>query len=138
MSTRDWKHLGRELQAARIAAGFNTLEDLARAVNLSSRILGDIEAGRRESYRPSTLHRVERAVGWTTGSYESVLAGGSPRLAEDGPGEQGSRPTDATPVGYGIDPDVLVELATATPEQIQRVKDFLLGIKYGDPGRRRA
>jgi transcriptional regulator with XRE-family HTH domain len=39
-----------------------------------------LEAGRRGSYRPQILRRLERALGWRAGSIRRVLAGGQPLL----------------------------------------------------------
>ena len=51
-----------------------------------------IESGRRGSYRPQVLRRLERALGWRAGSIRRVLAGGRPE--PEGEGETASPVAD--------------------------------------------
>lgn len=40
-------------------------------------------------------------------------------------------PTPAVPVGAGVDPEVLAELQELSPTDVQRVRDFMRGIRSG-------
>lgn len=55
-----------------------TRESFAEATKLSTRILGDLEKGRRDSYSQGTLLVVENALEWEPGSIQSILDGGDP------------------------------------------------------------
>jgi hypothetical protein len=83
MDKRDWERLGDEVVRRRVHLGMKTREALADATRLSSRVLSDIEKGRRTSYGPGTLITVERALRWLPGSIERVLGGDQPLAHED-------------------------------------------------------
>ena len=77
-ATADWRRLGKEVVNRRVELGFNTREKFAVHAQISSRILCDIENGKRSSYDRATLVKLERAAGWDYGSVDSVLVGGVP------------------------------------------------------------
>lgn len=64
----------------RIALGLRTREQAAIATALSVRLLADLEHGKRDTYEPFTLVRLEQGLGWLPGSIDAVLAGGYPTL----------------------------------------------------------
>lgn len=74
---RDWIGLGKAIVARRRSLGF-TAAGLATAMSQSPRTVGDLENGRRASYRVSTLRALENALAWKAGSVEQILAGGDP------------------------------------------------------------
>lgn len=76
----DWERLGRYVVARRTELRFRSRTDFAAAVQLSARLLADIEKGRRSNFDPVTLAAVEAALGWETGSVGEVLGGGEPRV----------------------------------------------------------
>lgn len=76
----DWERLGEYVVQRRVERGFNTRGELAAAVQVSSRLLGDIEKGRRGNYDPVTIARLESALGWTSGSVRRIVEGGEPTL----------------------------------------------------------
>ena len=76
---QDWSHLGRLVRERRTDIGL-TQAEVQSAGGPSPATLYLIEAGRRGSYRPQVLRRLERALGWRAGSVRRVLAGGQPTL----------------------------------------------------------
>jgi transcriptional regulator with XRE-family HTH domain len=80
---QDWSRLGRLVGERRTDLGL-TQAEVHSAGGPSPATLYLLEAGRRGSYRPQILRRLERALGWRAGSIRRVLAGGQPLLdAED-------------------------------------------------------
>jgi transcriptional regulator with XRE-family HTH domain len=76
---QDWSHLGRLVRERRTELGL-TQAEVQTAGGPSPATLYLIEIGRRGSYRPQVLRRLERALGWRAGSVRRVLAGGQPML----------------------------------------------------------
>ncbi|WP_216918041.1 helix-turn-helix domain-containing protein [Nocardia noduli] len=64
--------------------GMYTREDLARGAGVSVRTLGTLERGDRLLGR-AVLEKVERALGWRSGSALAVLAGEQPQVVLDRP-----------------------------------------------------
>ena len=75
----NWSHLGGLVRERRTELGL-TQAELQSVGGPSPATLYLIEAGRRGSYRPQVLRRLERALGWRAGSVRRVLAGGQPTL----------------------------------------------------------
>lgn len=61
------------MQARRLELGFQTKTGLAEAADLSGRIVGAIERAERDSYSPSTLWKLDRALQWERGSSQALL-----------------------------------------------------------------
>lgn len=59
--------------------GLSTATALAARMKVSSRIIGEIENGRRNSYRNVTLWSLDDALFWERGSAQAILNGGEPR-----------------------------------------------------------
>lgn len=78
MDEQDWERLGRHVIDRRVNIGLRTREALAAKSGLSTRLLGDIEKGRRTSYSPGTLAVIEQALHWVSGSAKAILEGGEP------------------------------------------------------------
>ena len=76
---QDWSRLGRLVRERRTDLGL-TQAEIHGAGGPSPATLYLLEAGRRGSYRPQVLRRLERALGWRAGSIRRVLAGGQPVL----------------------------------------------------------
>lgn len=83
MEKQDWERLGSRVVDRRVALGMRTREALADTSGLSSRLLGDIEKGRRESYSPGTFAVLEQALQWTSGSVSEILRGGEPGYVDN-------------------------------------------------------
>lgn len=62
---------------------WRTREDFAKATGLSTRLLSDLETGRRSRYQPATLATVEAALGWSPGTCERLAQGGRVRREAD-------------------------------------------------------
>ncbi|WP_412078970.1 helix-turn-helix domain-containing protein [Streptomyces xanthophaeus] len=78
--TRDWERLAHAIEAARDAKGL-TQVGLAEAAGISESTVQNLESGAERKRTPSTLPKVEEALGWAPGSGLAVLAGGEPTLA---------------------------------------------------------
>jgi transcriptional regulator with XRE-family HTH domain len=107
-----------------------TQGQLAHRADISVSGVQKLEDPTSTAARPRTLPKVEKALGWPAGAGDAILRGEEPPKLPAGR-RVGDKPSSA-PVGQGIDPEFLVELATSTPEQLQRVRDFLRGIKEGN------
>ena len=101
MPGRAWTRLGDRVAAARVAAGFRTREAFAAHAGISSRTLGDVERGRRESYDPATLAAIEHALGWPSGSVDAMLAEDRESLPAEPPDALTANPTLAA---FAADP----------------------------------
>jgi transcriptional regulator with XRE-family HTH domain len=80
----DWTRLGRAVVTRRVELGMHTRQALAEKTGLSTRILGDLENGRRTSYDPATLARVEQALQWLPGTVDRILAEGDAQASDVG------------------------------------------------------
>lgn len=76
-----WVILGKAVVARRIRMGYGTREKFAQAAGISSRLLSDIENGKRTSYDPATLVKLEEALKWEPGGVDATLAGGDAEVA---------------------------------------------------------
>lgn len=105
--------------AAEMAARRWNPSDLAHKAKSDPGTIGDFLNGNRWP-KLSTQGKIEEALGWPAGSIRSIALGGDVPKAED---------SRSIPVGSGVDPELLADLATSTDAEVQRVKDFLRGIK---------
>lgn len=103
----DWIRLGKAITRRRVELGLDTIAAFARHVGLSTRLLGDLEGGRRASYDPATLAKVEQALDWPGGRVEEILnQWDQPFMAIEGP----------TPDTYTIGPaDSIAAITPADP-----------------------
>jgi hypothetical protein len=81
MGGLDRKRLAREVISRRVELGMNTTKALAEKAQLSPRMLGDVENGRRDNFSPGAKAQIERALRWDAGSIDAVLTGKSPRVS---------------------------------------------------------
>jgi transcriptional regulator with XRE-family HTH domain len=77
----DWKRLGDHVIARRAEYGW-TRQQLADASHISTRILGDIETGRRGNFDRTTLARLEQALNWRIGSAQAIAEGSQAAQAD--------------------------------------------------------
>lgn len=94
-----WRRLGELLTARRVALGganrTRFMEE--QGVVKQSRIISDIELGKRTNYERGTLSLIEHVYGWKPGSIERVLRGGDPEVVEVAVyGQRGSGKTSLT------------------------------------------
>lgn len=73
---RDWKNVAHHVVRRRVELGYKSTRQLARAVGITEKTIGRLEAG--ESVRSSTVAAVERQLQWAPGSAEAMLNGGQP------------------------------------------------------------
>lgn len=72
-----WRRLGRRIAAERARKGFRTAAELADVAGLSDRTVEIIESGAHSGTpRPTTLARIEQALGWADGSCLRIVEGG--------------------------------------------------------------
>lgn len=84
-SVGDWSRLGQYVVDGRVRLRMFTRPPLATRAGISTRVLGDIEKGRRDNYDDVTLAALEQALEWETGSISAILAGGEPRPVRERP-----------------------------------------------------
>jgi hypothetical protein len=77
-----WARLGRRVLTER-SRHWRTRDEFAHATGLSSRLLDDLENGRRDNYLDATLAAIEVALGWAPGSCRRVVEGGRVRREMD-------------------------------------------------------
>lgn len=71
----DWSALGRNIREHRTALGL-TQTQLAEAAGVAVSTVQNFEAGRESKRVPPSLTKIERALGWATGSSSDILNGG--------------------------------------------------------------
>lgn len=76
----DWGRLGRYVIARRVKLGYKQRGEFAAAVGVSSRVLSDIENGKRGNFDSVTIASLEDVLGWETGSAMRVAGGHEPAL----------------------------------------------------------
>lgn len=76
----DYDRLGERIRTRREALGL-TQAQAASSGGVSLPVWGVLERAERDSYRTATYRAVERALGWSHGSVEAILAGGEPTIA---------------------------------------------------------
>ncbi|AZQ77637.1 XRE family transcriptional regulator [Flaviflexus ciconiae] len=79
----DTQALAQAVTQRRATLGIDTQRELAEKADLSPRMVGEIENARRDSYRDSTLFKIDRALNWKLGSSQGVLNGLPPYPLED-------------------------------------------------------
>lgn len=77
-----WQRLARRVAAER-GRHWRSRAAFAKAAGISSRVVDDIESGRRSNYSEATLAAVEAALGWEAGSCLRVVQGGRVRREVD-------------------------------------------------------
>jgi transcriptional regulator with XRE-family HTH domain len=73
-----WRRLGERIGVER-GRRWKSRAAFARAAGLSSRLIDDIELGRRDNYSEGTLGALEAALGWAPGTCLRVVQGGKVR-----------------------------------------------------------
>jgi hypothetical protein len=95
MTGMDWQRLAQAIVDRRVELGFKTREALLAQdeVDLSRRVLSDLEKGRRDNYDQGTLSRLERALEWPKGAVYRILRG-------QGDTADGSDPADINSLAW--------------------------------------
>lgn len=132
----------RDLQAAADAvagaAGWRGwgIGELATKADVDPGTIGDFLGARRWP-QLKTRSAIEKALGWPAGTIARVAAGARPPLEPIvpptetvGPASQDAEPE--LPVGAGVDPELLTELAQADPAAIEAVRAVLKAARRGD------
>jgi len=120
------RNIGAAARAVEAALGRNgwNQTDLARAAGLDPGTLYDFMAGKRWPH-VKTRSKIETALGMETGTIARVAEGetvGPP--AHDAAAD--------LPVGAGVDPELLTQLAQAEPEALEAVRAVLRAARRGD------
>jgi transcriptional regulator with XRE-family HTH domain len=74
---RDWKRLADAIRAARRQNGWTQVQ-LADAAGVSEATVQNLESGAERRNVPTSLPKVEHALGWSASSGTAVLNGGEP------------------------------------------------------------
>lgn len=74
-----WDRLASEVKR-RMADLRLTIPGLCSATGLSDTIIRSVVNASKTSYRADTGYKITQALGWTSGSWDAVLAGGDPAL----------------------------------------------------------
>jgi transcriptional regulator with XRE-family HTH domain len=119
---RDIRAAGAAVAAAAGELGWSQTQ-LAQRAEVDSGTLGDFLAGRRWP-RNTTQAKVERALGWPSGTIAQIATGGTAPVVKPTPHD--------VPVGSGVDPALLTELAEADPAAIEAVRAVLRAARRGD------
>lgn len=78
MSDSPALRLGQLVRARRLELQIHTAKALADLTNVSPRLIGDLENGRRVNFSPSTKAALEGRLLWAPGSINATLNGGNP------------------------------------------------------------
>lgn len=70
-----WKELAKKVNLRRHELGLNQA-DIAKAGGPGTTRLHEIESAKRDQYRASLLHSLERVLGWNTGSIRAFIEDG--------------------------------------------------------------
>jgi len=120
---RDIAAAARAIEVALGQRGWNQI-DLARAAEVDPGTLYDFMAGRRWP-QVRTRSRIETSLEMEPGTIARIAAGET----------VGPRPQDAAPdlpVGAGVDPELLTQLAQADPDALEAVRAVLRAARRGD------
>lgn len=123
---RDLRAAAAAVEAAAGEKGWN-VGNLAAAAEVDPATITDFLAARRWP-RMATRGSIERALGWPAGSIARIAEGGAPPVVT--PPAQDAEPQ--LPVGGGVDPELLTELAQADPAAIEAVRAVLKAARRGD------
>lgn len=69
-----WERLGRRIAVER-GRRWRSRAAFARAAGVSSRVVDDLENGRRNNYSDATLGAIEATLGWEPGTAQRVVEG---------------------------------------------------------------
>lgn len=124
---RDQRAAAAAVEAAAGEKGWG-IGELAAQADVDPGTVGDFLGGRRWP-QIKTRGALERALGWPAGSIARIAHGDPPPVV--GPATQDAEP-DRLPVGSGVDPELLTELAQADPAAIEAVRAVLKAARRGD------
>lgn len=123
---RNWTNVGALLKAQREHLRM-TQKDLADAANLSIAIVQMLEAGRKDSYRGTTLAAISAALRWPTDAIERLLAGEDPETFDDTPAleivENESPDLDDISARLAVVEEGVAQLLSLTGELLRRQQE---------------
>lgn len=120
MTSKGWGAYIKEARQKRRMTG----SDLARATGINQSLISRWE---RDEVAPSvdTLRKVSSALNIPV--LELMVAAG---LIEPKEARMADRPAPPEPpVGAGVDPELLADAESLSPAEVQRVRDFIKGIR---------
>ncbi|CPW66855.1 Uncharacterised protein [Mycobacteroides abscessus subsp. bolletii] len=68
-----WQRLGAMVANARKDLGYTNRDDFAAAVNVSVRVLADLEAGTRNNFSSRSISNIEAGIGWPAGTIDQAI-----------------------------------------------------------------
>jgi hypothetical protein len=122
----DPERLGQYVVSRRIELGYRDRIEFAGAAKITTRVMSDIENGKRTNFDKGTIAKLEKALGWATGSAARILRGGEPRLRVDGPAAQDQALADLLTIYRPTEDPAIVRvmrsnLPDVTKQQIVRM-----------------
>ncbi|MDO4888130.1 MAG: helix-turn-helix transcriptional regulator [Actinomycetaceae bacterium] len=134
INTNGAKALGEAVKQERLRLQFATSKELANAIGVSARLVGDIENGRRSSYSSRTLGAIDRELRWPPGTARELLEGGDVQLPGVGAGQHDDAVTfSAEDVSITVSPEsVHVGIQVSVNESVLENADRadLIGAAY--------
>jgi hypothetical protein len=123
--------LGEYVVARRVQLGYKKRPAFSDASGISTRILGDIETGRRGNFDPTTIAALENTLGWATGSVNRIAHGGEPTVVTNTRDDTAN--SDSAPAGdQATDGDEAlrrVMRSNLTDDQKRRITRMLIAEK---------
>jgi transcriptional regulator with XRE-family HTH domain len=114
------------LDAAMKAAGFKKAAELASVTGINDSVISRWLSGKTT---PTTEHLRRLSKPLRKPLLELMVAAGELEPAE---AKMAGRPAPPEPpVGAGVDPALLADVERLDPAEVQRVRDFIKGIKSG-------
>lgn len=109
--TTDWDRLAGAIRERRKVLDM-TQQQLADAAGVDRSTIKNLEGARTPKRLPSSIAAVEQALGWTSGSAQTVLAGGEPTIVIPPTGEYPPAQDPFQPLADRLPVSVLDELST--------------------------
>jgi hypothetical protein len=117
----DWSRLARYVIDRRNELGL-TQEDVRAAGGPSTATLRNIEGALQDSYKPGSLAKLERVLGWATGSVRKILDGQEPGIAHQGAARLEHMASRRAPgVAAPHPPDPLADLPDDPDERLAEI-----------------
>lgn len=117
--TQDWSALANAVIERRTQLGL-TQQDVQAAGGPATATLRNIEGAHNTTYRKVILSRLEKALGWKSGSVRAILAGGEATVDQQSPtppSEQTARVRQGLPATKTLG-DLLVERGLRQPDEL--------------------
>lgn len=119
------ERLGRLVRARRKRLQLHTAADFAEAAQVSTRLIGDLETGRRSNFSAANKASIEDTLDWEYGSIDDTLAGGDPRERVAPVVNQEPTPMSRKEIARFVMAAERVNDGTQTDDDDKVIEDFL-------------